>query len=394
MPATAEKVIEFLDRRAGEQIRFVRELCEQNSHTPNKQGTDRVAAMVLDRLGGVLPRHEVVRQAETGDHHILRTASPEARSVYLVGHLDTVFPVDHPFQTCRIDGDVMVGPGCGDMKGGIAVIVYALRALAHAGRLGDPPLTVVFNADEEIGSVHSRALLLAEREKAEICLVAECAGRNGEVVVSRNGKMGARVDCFGLDRHVGFGTHEKASAVLEMAHKIISLEALNAWLPGVSLNAGRVEGGLGATTVAARATCWLDIRWEREEHNQRLLAEVRRLLAAPCQPACRSELTILNSRPAMPITPGARQLLELARRAGQRIGQTVLEEHRRGTSDANFFGAAGVPTLDGFGPISEKDHTPDETIRLSSLKERSALLALLLLEYAEGGRTLCREPLP
>ncbi len=381
MSDTAQRVLRFLDARAAEQIEFVRALCEQNSHTPNKAGTDRVAAMVLQRLEGILPHREATAQVETGDHHVLRNAPGAPKAIYLVGHLDTVFPIDHPFQKCRIDGDVMVGPGCGDMKGGVAVIVYALLALKEANALGRLPLTVMLNGDEEMGSVYSRPLFLAETGRAEICLVAECAGKAGEIVVSRNGKMGARVECFGQDRHVGFGTHEKSSAVLEMAHKVIALEALNASLPGVSLNAGKVEGGLGATTVAARAACWLDIRWEQEAHREGLLAAIDRLLETPVQPGCRSELHILNSRPAMPLRAATEHLFAVLRRVGEELGQEIRPEHRRGTSDVNFFGAAGVPALDGFGPISEHDHTPHEYIRLSSLRQRSALLAMLLVEY-------------
>lgn len=393
MQETSARILRFLEAHATEQVEFVREVCDHNSHTWNKAGVNCIGEMMAARLNSVMPQHQVIRQQEVGDHHIWRTSPPDSKAIYLLGHMDTVFPTDHPFQKCRVDGDVMVGPGCGDMKGGLAVIVYALRALHEAGVLDRLKLVTIFNADEEVGSVYSRPLFLEERERAQICLVAECAGKDGEIVISRNGKMGAKVECFGQDRHVAFASLDKASAVLELAHRVIALEKLNAMLPGVTLNAGKVEGGLGATTVAARATCWLDIRWKEEEHKEALLQQVRTQLAAPAQPGCRSELEILNSRPAMPLRSSTENLIELARQAAERIGQELKTEHRRGTSDANWFGSMGIPTLDGFGPISEYDHTPNEYIKISSLRERSALLAHVILEYGIASGALCREKL-
>lgn len=381
-----EGIQTFLESHAQEQLQFVIELCNQNSYTFNKKGVNRIAEMVLDRLGGILPCHQVVKQREVGDHHLLKTG-PSSKAIYLVGHMDTVFPPGYPFQRCRLQGDLLKGPATGDMKGGLAVFVYVLKALKEVDLVDKLNLTLILNSDEEIGSVFSRSIFLEERKKALVCLAGECAGINGEIVISRNGKMGAQIDCFGQDRHVGFGTHEKASAILELSYKIIALESLNASLPGVSLNVGKVEGGLGPSTVAGHASCILDIRWEKEEHNKILLNKIRTEISRSCQPGCRTEFKILNSRHSMPPNEQNEKLFLMIQKVGQDLGQKIIPEHRRGTSDANFFGASGVPTLDGLGPICDKDHTQEEYIRISSLKERSSLLALFLARY---GRKLER----
>ncbi len=374
-------IVSYVASHAEEQVRFLIGLCEQNSHTHNKAGTDGVARMILDRLDGALPRHRIIPQTETGDHHVLGRGET-ARAIYLVGHLDTVFPPDHTFQRCRLEGDVLAGPGCCDMKGGLAVIVYALKALEAIGLLESLRLTLILNADEEIGSVGSRQLFEQERERARLCLVAECAGPGGEIVVSRNGKLAARIDCHGSARHVSAGTHEKSSAVLELARRIVDLESLNGALPGVSVNVGRLEGGLGASTVPDHAFAVADFRWEQDSQGRDLMDLVRQRIARPVQPGCRTELAILNSRPAMPLRPGTEDLFRDLLGTARALGQTIRPEHRRGTSDANFFGSAGVPTLDGFGPVGQGDHTPGECIRVSSLRERSALLALFLADLA------------
>jgi glutamate carboxypeptidase len=375
-------VAAFLKAHLDEQLQFIVDLCDQNSHTYNKAGTDRVAGMIAERLGGLLPVHEVHQQKEVGDHHLWKTTG-EGKAIYLLGHLDTVFPPGHQFQHCRIEDDLLRGPGTGDMKGGVAVLVYALLALGHVGLLDPLSLALILNGDEEGGSATSRPIFESEKHKALACLVAECGGPEGEFVISRNGKMGVRLDCYGTDRHVGSITHGKASAILELAHRIIALESFNAALPGVSANAGKIQGGLGPTTIAAHASCLADIRWESENHHGILLSMLEEAAAKPIQPGCRTTYEVLNSRPAMPAGEDSLKLFEMLQSTGRRMGYTVSKSHRRGTSDANFFGAAGVPTLDGFGPICENDHTENEWIRISSILLRTTLLALFLIDLGQ-----------
>ncbi len=381
-PALRDEISGFVRKQAEAQLESLIDLCNQNSYTYHAQGANRVAEMILSQLKGLFWQHEVIEQAEVGNHHILRTlaahGSPERRSIYLLGHLDTVFPPSHPFQECRRDGDWLIGPGTGDMKGGLAVIVYALKALGKLGLVEGLRLTLILTGDEEIGSPTSHSLYLAETGKAHACLVAECAGSDGQVVISRNGKAGARLVCSGQDRHVARVRGEKASAIVEMAHKIVALEALNGSYPGVTINVGSVEGGLGPCTVPARASCLMDIRWEHEKYYQPLLKDIRRIVRKRIQPQCRCQLNVLNHRPAMPASPKTERMFQMLRKVAGSAGISITAEHRRGTSDANFFAAAGVPTVDGFGPICADDHTANERILISSLAPRTTLLALFL----------------
>ena len=377
------ELISFIDTRSQEQIQFVVDLANQNSYTYHKEGTDRVAEMIFDRLDNILPVHEVVEQDDVGHHHLLRNSS-SPKAIYLLGHMDTVFPPDHIFQTCQLKGDMLNGPGTGDMKGGLAVIVYALLALKAVDLLDKLDLVFILNADEEIGSVTSRSIYLEERRRAIACLVAECAGPRGEVVVSRNGKMGVRIDCFGQDRHVGLGPHRKASAILELAEKVVAVESLNDCLSGVTINVGKIEGGLGPCTVPAHASCLVDIRWTEQGHQDIVLNHIQDIVSQTVQHGCSTEMEVLNTRPAMPLTETSEQLFTEIQRIGRNMGQDVIKEHRCGTSDANFFGSIGVPAVDGFGPICFQDHTANESIKLSSLKERTHLLALFLLACAKN----------
>jgi glutamate carboxypeptidase len=381
-----KKVLELTHRWEKEQFDFLITLCEQNSYTFHKQGTDRVAAMILEKLEGLLPIHNVFKQQDVGDHHILKTKKT-GKSVYLLGHMDTVFPPDHPFQNCKKNGGWLSGPGTADMKGGLAVMVYALKALHPLGGLENLNVTMILGGDEENGSLSSRDIYEKERENALFCLVAECAGENGEITVSRNGKTGGRVECFGRDRHVGSPSEEKASAILELARKIIAFESLNSIFPGVRINVGRIEGGLGPGTIPSYASFLFDLRWQKEEDHIPLLNRIQEIVSQSELPQTSSCMTLLNYRPVMPYSEKTKKLLYHLKRVAKELRQEVLTEHRYGTSDGNFFGAVGVPTLDGFGPIGMRDHTPEERIRISSLKERTALLALFLLRIAERTST-------
>lgn len=376
----SERIRGLIGSRRKEQLQFLISICERNSYTFNKKGTDEVAARIHDLIGDIFPYHETVKQEKTGNHQVYRT-SMTGDAVYLLGHMDTVFPPDHPFQTCHVTDGWLTGPGTADMKGGLVVLIYALRALRQADALPDFGITLILGADEEAGSPSSQDIYLRERTRALACLTAESAGEKGEFVISRNGKMGGLLECFGKDRHVGAPESAKSSAVLEMAHKIMAIEALNGILPGIRLNAGRVEGGLGPATVPGHASLLFDARWEKEEQHDEILKALLNITENNHDVRCRSKMSILNRRPAMPAGEKTKTLAGMLERTGRNLGMPISFQHRRGTSDANFFGAAGVPTLDGFGPVGFEDHTPGERIIISSLEERTQLLARFLRDF-------------
>ena len=378
-----EKVLELIHGWEREQLEFLITLCDQNTYTFHKQGNDRVSALICEKLEDIFPIHRVVDQKEGGNLHILKTKQ-RGKSVYLIGHTDTVFPSDHPFQACRREGDWLCGPGTSDMKGGLAVMVYALRALKHGSVDEFPDVAMILGGDEEIGSPNSWEIYKQESKMATACLVGECAGEDGEIVISRNGKAGGRMETYGRDAHVGSSFQKKASAILELAQKVIAFESLNGIFPGVRVNVGRIEGGLGPSTIPAQASFLFDLRWQKEEHYSQLLERVRKIASVKIHPLCSSHMILLNHRPAMPANAKTDKFLSQLSKVAEGLGQKVSTEHRLGTSDGNFFGAEGIPTLDGFGPIGLYDHTPEERILISSLKARTSLLALFLLSLKDA----------
>jgi glutamate carboxypeptidase len=168
-----------------------------------------------------------------------------------------------------------------------------------------------------------------------------------------------------------------------LAHKIVGLEALNGALPGVRVNVGQIRGGLGPATIPAEAHALIDVRWEEQKVRDELVDRIEAVVRKEDLPGSRSKLTIMNERGAWPWTEGTQRLADLIKGVSADLGHVIDQEHRLGTSDSNFFGCAGVPTVDGLGPICKGYHTPEELVYISSIAERTALVARSLLAMTE-----------
>ncbi|HSO20348.1 MAG TPA: M20/M25/M40 family metallo-hydrolase, partial [Desulfosarcina sp.] len=218
-----------------------------NSGSTNKAGVDAVGRAIADALKDCGLSMEVVAETRVGDHLLMRTPcrADAAGQLLLVGHMDTVYPEDTGFTDYREDDTRALGPGVIDMKGGLVAAIYALKALFAVGLLQRIPLAFICNSDEEIGSPRSRSLIMREAGRSACALVLECGGPDGEVVTARKGNLSARLTVNGRAGHAAFAGRDKASAILEMAHKIVAIEALNDPSAGISANAGTVSGGIG-----------------------------------------------------------------------------------------------------------------------------------------------------
>lgn len=361
-----------------------------NSHTPNKAGSDAVGRIFEAELQALGFEVERVPHTDVGDTLVARSpaaAAPRAGQLLLCGHMDTVFPQSlgfDCFERFEQQGqDAVRGPGVIDMKGGLVVALFAIQALRDSGCLEGLPLCFVLNADEEIGSPRSHAPILAEVRRSACALVFECAGHGGEVVTARKGKRGLRLTCQGRAGHVGQAGAAKPSAILELAHKIVALEACNAPKRGVSVNVGRIEGGTGGNTVPELAEAHVDCRFVTEADGAALAAACNKIVEQSMVFGVRCRLEELGGRPPMETGEGTRELFELVRTAGQELGLVLLEERRGGVSDANDIAAAGVPVLDGLGPVGDRDHSTEEYVLVESLFARTGLAAAAMAKAWE-----------
>jgi glutamate carboxypeptidase len=333
--------------------------------------------------------HERIASPSTGDHHIFTHVRPGKQPILLVGHLDTLCPEDSAFRCLAAQGEKLVGPGVNDMKGGDVTLVWALKALESCCDISNCSIVCIFNGDEEIGSPASSKLFTDMKDKARAAFVFECGGPNGTVVTTRRGLRRYRLHITGQPNHFGNLKGAKASAVQELAAKILAVEALNGPDKAVVLNVGRVDGGLASNIVPERATMDFEFRFWEESEDKKMLNIIPKVALVPTVPGCNMKLELLSYRPPMKPTPASVNLFKKIVSLGSELGQDIKEEKRGGVSDACWFSSVGVPTLDGLGPLGDKDCTPEEYIIAETLFQRIELAAHLMLVLEETDKRSC-----
>jgi glutamate carboxypeptidase len=212
--------------------------------------------------------------------------------------------------------------------------------------------------------------------------VLECGGLEGEIVTGRKGNLSVKLDVYGKSGHAAFAGKDKASAILELAHKIIDLESLNDNEKGITVNVGRIQGGVGPNTVPEYATARIDFRFVEQKDDKFLRKTISEIAAGQKIPHTLANFEIISGRPPMEPTHANRKLFQTVKTVAKRIGLSIKEEFRSGVSDANIIAEQDIPVLDGLGPIGAKDHSKDEYMIKASLLQRSILLACSIIELS------------
>jgi glutamate carboxypeptidase len=356
------------------------------SYTP--EGVNQVADLVGDRLlglgaaverigGGIAPDGRPL-----GDTLVGRLGGAGPR-LLLIGHMDTVFePGTATARPFRVDGERALGPGVSDMKAGLLAGLTALAALHAAGRR--PSVTFVANPDEEIGSPASGPIIRALAAEHDVALVLECARANGDIVSARKGIADLALTVHGRAAHAGIEPEKGRNAILAAARLVEQLHALNGRWPTVTSNVGVIAGGTRPNVVAESCRVEVDLRAAHGVEFAQAEMAVRELAATPQVPDTTVEIAVLASHPPMERSPASARLVELAQTIAGELGFTVSDTATGGASDANTTAAAGLPTLDGLGPIGGDDHAPPEWLDLSSVVPRTTLLAGLIARIAEA----------
>ena len=364
-----------------EMVSLLREMVLIQSGSHNKPGVDQVAGFIsqtLAPLGLELTRHPC---PDHGDILLAETtAAGDRDNILLVGHMDTVFPKGTDFNWFKQDEENCYGPGVVDMKGGLVIGIFALKLLSQKGLLADIPLRFIFNPDEEIGSPVSRGLISREAKRAALALVLECGGTKGEVVTGRKGKFGFKLEVKGQAGHAAYAEAAKPSAILELARQIIVLEGLNNRMPGLTVNVGQIEGGIGPNTIAPNAKALVDVRFSTPKEQDFFHSSLKEATETGLIPGTSVQTEPTSQRPAMDQSQGNLKLYQVLAQVAALLGQELDHEFRQGVSDANLIAAQGTPVVDGLGPLGGKDHSDQEFLVTKSLAPRAALFTLSLLE--------------
>jgi glutamate carboxypeptidase len=320
--------------------------------------------VTLDRIAG---------HSGCGDHLVTRSSwGQDAPGILVLSHLDTVHPIGFierlPF---RIEGDRAFGPGIYDMKGGAYLAYHAFRQIcAERAR---PPLgvTQLYVSDEEIGSPTSRALIEAEGRKAKYVLVTEPARDGGKIVTGRKGVARFEVFVKGVPAHAGTRPQDGRSAIRELGNIIQTLEAMNDFKRGVSVNVGVVRGGTKPNVIAEEAYAEIDMRVPSMADADELVPKILNLKSRT-EGVSVKVVGELNRPPYEKGNAGA-ALYEHAKTLATEIGFDLVDTSTGGGSDGNFT-APHTATLDGLGVDGEGAHTHYEQIYISSIEPRTRLL--------------------
>ncbi|PLC58119.1 M20 family metallopeptidase [Photobacterium carnosum] len=303
--------------------------------------------------------------------------------VMLIGHMDTVFPVGTAAaRPMTHDNERAYGPGVSDMKSGLLSVVYALRDLDPTA-IDALSICVCMNPDEEIGSLHSETWLKSVAVNAKHVLVAEAARADGSLVKARKGMARYRLSFHGKAAHAGNEPQNGRSAITEMAHWILAINAMTDFDSGTTLNAGVVSGGAGANIVPDFAEVVVDVRfWDNDEYAA-VDAQIRTLTETPFIDGVTITVEREAHKPSMVPSPQTEVLMAQVEAVGQELGIDITWQAVGGGSDANLTAVLGIPTLDGFGPIGAGFHSADEWLDLASIEPRIRLLQQVLVKISQ-----------
>jgi glutamate carboxypeptidase len=356
-----------------------------DSGTYNKQGVDRVGEYLQERFQAFGFSTRFDRQERYGDHLIATHYgnAPNGPRLLLIGHMDTVLADGEaqrrPFTISKRNGvRIATGPGVLDMKSGVLIGMYALHLLIAAQQANYQSVTFLCNSDEEVGSPSSKPLVQELARQTDATLVLEPGRSETTVVSSRRGVGQYRVEVKGISAHAGVEPKRGRNAILELAHQVQRLQALNDTIPGTSLNVGVIHGGERTNVVPEYAYCDIDIRVSDQTGLKALEAAMRRVTSRNVVQG--TKITLSGSMCHMPFerTEGNARLAQLAKEVGLEMGLKIEDVSSGGGSDGNTTSTMGVPTLDGLGAGGGLAHNPGEYIELDYLHKRIALLAGLV----------------
>jgi glutamate carboxypeptidase len=379
-------ILEHLLRQEEEMIRMLEQLVMLESPTNDRAAVTEVGTFMADAFGALGCEVERLPQVAFADH-LRVTCGQASRRVLLLGHMDTVWPMNEtqqrPFQAVRDEGTGLLkgtGPGIFDMKGGLVVGFYAISALRELGLEPDICPVFLFNSDEEVGSTSSRKLIEKESKGCEAVLVLE-PSREDALVVWRKGVGRFELEIQGIPSHSGAAHERGASAVKELAEQVLLLESMTDYERGTTVNVGVVGGGSRVNVRPACAWAHIDLRVMTAKEGRRLGRAILGL--RPTQPQTSMVVSGGMNRPPWEASDRGNALFERARRVAATLGMDVFPAGGGGGSDGNFTAALGVPTLDGLGVVGNDAHALTEWVDLASLPRRAALLAELLMDLGK-----------
>jgi glutamate carboxypeptidase len=383
MTGQGKTLLSYFEEIQTEIVAFIRWLVEQESMSREAEANRRIAENLAEKLASMGADIELFSDPRFGATLQARYSSVAASArvgneqLLVVGHLDTVWPLgtvaERPF---RIENGRAFGPGIFDMKAGVAIAAFAMRAINELGRKTQRPVTLLMTCDEETGSHFSREIIEAEARTASAALVLEPPIPGGTIKTSRKGVGEFELIIRGKPAHAGNDPRAGVSAITEMAHQILAINRLVDYARGTTLNVGVVRGGVLSNVIPAEARASIDMRFQSEDEGARITEAMASL--KPVNDRARIEVRGGINRPPLVRTSEIGALFDHAKQLAAEMNYELKEGSVGGGSDGNFIAAMGVPVLDGLGVDGAGAHAEHEHIIIEDIPRRAALLARLI----------------
>jgi len=391
--------LQWIDNQREEMINLLQEWANINSSTDHLDG---LAAMLhklkqsFSELGGELQQVNLPPRISINDQgqqistpngqalHIIKR--PEAPlKVLLAGHMDTVYPKNHPFQTVEfIDANTMRGPGVADMKGGLLIMLTALKTLERHPLAKNIGWEIVINPDEEVGSHGSEALLIECAKRSTLGLIFEPSFYDGAIVSSRKGSANWVITAKGRAAHAGRDFEKGRNAITALAKVMLQVESLSDKNKGITVNIGNIIGGGPINVVPEHALCRINTRTVTQADFSQLADDLQRIVADDRTEGVHFTLNQLTARGPKPFDAKTQLLFEQLDSCAREEGYSLTTRSSGGVCDGNLLSEYGLPVVDTLGAIGGEIHTTDEYILIDSLVKRARLIALYLIKLATG----------
>lgn len=376
----ADRILSYVQDHRDEFVNLLGKLVQAESPSFYLDSHISIRSILVAELHALNFKVVMLGSRIAGKHVYARPRSRTrgASAQLMIGHCDTVWPIgtlaERPFS---VDGNIIRGPGAFDMKGGLAQMIFALRALRSLNL--DPEITpvVLVNSDEEIGSRDSTPYIRQIARRVDRAFVLEPAmGESGIIKTERKGIGRFTITAHGKAAHAGLDPESGASAILELSHVIQTLFALNDVDSGVTINVGTISGGVQPNVVAPYSQAVADVRVPTGAEGDRIEKAIHGI--KPTTPGVRLSIDGRIGRPSMESTPRNQALWQRAQDLGRDLGMELRHGRAGGGSDGNTT-SQYTATLDGLGPVGDGAHADHEFLYIDKTLERTALLALLLL---------------
>lgn len=307
----------------------------------------------------------------------------KGKPIFLCGHLDTVFPSGtYPDDPFIIRDGIAYGPGVLDMKGGVAMMLYMIKALRHIG-FDRSPIKLLLCGDEEISHDGSTAAEIIRREAAG-CLYAfnmEIGRMDNCLSVGRKGSLDCRVTVEGKSGHVGNDFLSGRNAIEEMAHKVIALQGLSRCKDGVVVSVDVIRGGTVSNAIPDFCQIEVDARFTRASDLEVIKRQISQVCAVTHVEGTRTTVEFVNDMPVFERSDANLDLLRRVNQVAEEYGfPTFGEAFPGGCSDISYVAMAGVPAVCSCGVRGSGAHTMEECAIVETLFERAKIFTAVIAQ--------------